>query len=68
MFERRELAQLQVLIALDAVGGADRREHFGLLDGIDTEVGLEVQVHLQHVRRITGLLGHQLDDFPLDAV
>ena len=67
VLERREVAELQVLLALDAVGLAHRGEHLGLLHGVDAEVGLEVEVHLQHVRRIAGLLGHDVED-PLHDV
>ncbi len=57
--ERREVLQLEIRVALDAVGRAHGGEELGLLDGVDAEVGLEVEVHGEHLARITGLLGDQ---------
>ena len=59
MSQRRIVAQLAVLIARDAVDLADGCEHLRLFDGIDSEVGFEVQIQVQHVFRIAGLLRHQ---------
>ena len=39
------------------VGLAHRRERLGLLHRVHAEVGLEVEVEIEHVRRVAGLLG-----------
>ena len=68
VLEGREVAELEALLALDAVGLADRGEGLGLLHGVDAEVGLEVEVHLEHVRGVAGLVGHDLEDLLDDGV
>ena len=45
----REIAELQVRVARDVVGLADGGEHLGLLDGVDAEVGFQVEIEVQHV-------------------
>ena len=49
---------------------AQRREHRDLLDGVDPEVGLEVEARLAHLHRVAGFLGdhlkHQLLDINLN--
>ena len=60
--EGRVVAQLQAVVAGDPVGLADRREHLGLLDGVDPEVGLEVEVQVEQVGRVAGLLGDDRED------
>ncbi len=57
--ERREVLQLEVGVAFDAVARAHRREELGLLDGVDPEVGFEIEIERQQVARIAGLLGDQ---------
>ena len=54
--------QLQRVVALDPVFLADGREQLRLLDGVDAEVGFEVEVHGQHLGRVAGLFGHQGHD------
>src|SRR5664280_2365968 len=54
-----KVAQLDVLVAGDAVGLPHRGEQLGLLDGVHTEVRLQVQVQVQHVLGIARLLRHQ---------
>ena len=58
----REIAQLQIGIARDVVSLADGGEHLRLLDGIDAEVGFQVEVQVQHVFGIAGLFDHQVQD------
>ena len=43
-------------------------EHLGLLDRIDAEIGFEVQVEVEHVGRIVGLLGDNPDHLFLDVI
>ena len=57
--EGRVVAQLQRLVAFDAVGLADLGEQLGLLDGVDAEVRFEVQVEVEELGRVAGLVGHQ---------
>ena len=59
-----EVAQLAVLIARNVVDLADRREHFRLFDGVDTEVGFEIQFQVQHVFGIASLLRHNRQNVP----
>ena len=66
--QRREVAQAQALDARDRPLLADGGEGLGLLHGIDAEVGLEVQVHVEQVGRVAGLLGDDGDDALGDRV
>src|SRR5271157_2285389 len=56
------VAQLAVLVARDVVDLADGREHFRLLDRVDTEISFEVEIHVQHVLWVTRLFHHQRED------
>ena len=47
--QRREIAQFQILVTRNVVRLADGGEHFRLLDGVDAEIGFEIQVQIQHV-------------------
>ena len=40
---------MQVVVAFDLVAVAHGCEHFGLLDGVDAEVGFEVQVEVEEL-------------------
>ena len=53
----REVAQLEVVVAFELVVLAHGGEHFGLLDGVDAEVGFEVEVGVQQVGGVAGHLG-----------
>ena len=66
--ERREVAQLELVVARDVVGLPHRREGLGLLHGVDAEVGLEVEVELEHVGGIAGLLGDDGEHTRFDRV
>ncbi len=60
------VAQGEVVVAFDVVFLADGGERFGLFDGVDPQVGFEVEFEVEHLGRIAGLLGHDgqhlLDD------
>ena len=58
MGEGGEVAQLQVLVAFDAEAFTHGGEDFGLFDGVDAEVGLEVQVEVEKFGGVAGHLGH----------
>ena len=62
------VAQLEVVVAVDAVALADGGEHLGLFDGVDAEVGFEVEVGVEHVGRVAGLLGDDRQDRGRDHV
>ncbi len=62
MLQRREIAQLKVLIALDVVNPADGRHQLRLLNRINPEVRFQIQLQVQHVFGIAGLLDHQCQD------
>ena len=66
--QRRVVAQLQRVVALDPIGLTDRREHLRLLDRVDPQVRLEVEVHVQQVRRVARLLSHHRQHPRLDPV
>ena len=59
------VAELDLVVAFDPEALADGGEHLGLLDGVDAEVGFEVEVEVQHVGRVAGLVGHQGEDLGL---
>jgi hypothetical protein len=56
-----ELAQCQVVVAFDAEPVADGGEDLGLFDGVDSEVGFQVQVEVEQLGRVAGHLGHDPD-------
>ncbi len=60
--QRGIVAQLAVLVARNVVDLANSGEHLRLLDGVDAEVGFEVEIEVEHVLRIAGLLDHQRQD------
>ena len=62
MRQGRIVAQLAVLVARNVVDLADGREHFCLLDGVHAEIGFQIEIDIQHVLRIAGLLDHQGKD------
>ena len=55
--EGGELAQLEGVVAFEVPLGADGGEDLGLLDGVDAEVGLEVEVGVEQVGGVAGHLG-----------
>ncbi len=64
--QRREVAQLEIVFARNVVGGADGRKHLRLLHGVDAEIRFQIQVEIEHVRRIAGLLGDDLQHLGLN--
>ena len=62
MAQRRVVAQLQIVLASNAEGLAYRRKHLGLLDRIDAKIRFEVEIRIQHVPRVAGLVGHDAED------
>src|SRR5271157_760187 len=62
MRQCRVVAELAVLVARDVVDLADCREHLRLLNRVNTKVGFQIEIQIQHVFWITGLLYHQLQD------
>ena len=55
--QRRVIAQLQVVAARDVERLPDGEERLGLLHRVDAQVGLHVEVKLQHLHRVAGLCG-----------
>ena len=66
MVERGVIAQLQAVVTLDPVRLTDAREHLRLLDRVDPQIRLQIQIHVQQIRRITRLLRHDRQHPPLD--
>src|SRR3954463_6786708 len=62
------VAQLASLIAGNVVDVADSRKHFGLLNGVDAQIGFEGEVEVEDVRGIAGFLYGQGQDALLDLV
>ena len=60
MPQRREVAQLHVVIARDAVDPANGSHQLRLLDRVNPEVGFEIKVKIQHVLRVAGLFDNQV--------
>ena len=56
------VAELELVVAFDAVGFADGGEEFGLFDGVDAEVGFEVEIEIEHLGWVAGLFGDQRQD------
>ena len=63
-----KVTQLEIRLAGDIVGLAHRGKDFGLLDGVDAEVGFEVEIEVKHVDGITSLFGDEAQDAVLDRV
>ena len=68
MVEGRVVAELELVVAFDAVFLADGGEQFGLFDGVDAEVGFEVEVEGEHLGGVAGLFGDEGDDACGDGV
>ena len=62
MPERRERPKLEIVLALDIVRLAHCSKGLGLLDGVDPEVGLEIELEVEHVGGISRLLGDDRQD------
>ena len=62
------VAQLAVLVARNVVGRADGGEHFRLFHGVDAEVGFEIEIEIQHVDGIAGLLHYECEDAILHGI
>ena len=54
MRESGEVAEPHVLIALDAEALPHRREHLGLLDRVDAQVGFQVEIEVEQITRVAG--------------
>src|SRR5579872_1676467 len=68
MSKGREIPQLEILIPWNIVGSTNGGEHLGLLDGVDTEVGFQVEIKIKHVLRVSGFFGDNRENFHLDRV
>ena len=67
MGEGGVVAELELVVAFDAEAFADEGEDLGLFDGVDAEVGFEVEVEVEHVGGVAGLVGHHGQDLGLDV-
>ena len=61
-FQRRVVAQAQTLHLRDAERLTHRSKRLSLLDRVDAEIRFQVEVKVQHVLRIAGLLCHDTED------
>ena len=68
VFESWIVAQLQLVLARDVERLANACEHLGLLHRVDTEIGLEIEIEVEHVSRIAGLLAHEREHLFRDRV
>jgi hypothetical protein len=64
--ERGKVAQLQVLIARYVVRRAHRGKHLRLFHRVDSEIGFQVEIEIQHLLGIASLLGNNVQDSLLD--
>ena len=62
MTEGGHVSQLDLVIEGDVIGLSHGGEGLRLLYGVDAEVGLHVEVQLEHLDGVSGLLGHQLQN------
>ncbi len=56
MAEGGEVAELEVFVSFEVVVAADGCEDFGLFDGVDAEVGFEVEVVIGRGSGMDGVL------------
>ncbi len=56
VFEGREVTQFEIFFAWNVIGAADGRKHFGLFDRVHAQVSFQIQVQIEHIHRIAGLL------------
>src|SRR5579864_1593532 len=63
-----EIAKLHIFVARNVVGRSDGGEHLGLLDRIDAEVRFQIEIEVQHIFRIAGLLGDDLEHLLLNRI
>ena len=68
MRESRKITELEILIARDVVRLADGGKHLGLLDGVDTKIGFQIEVEVEHVRWITRFFRHDFENPLLDGI
>ena len=68
MRERWVVAELAIFVARDVVNLPDRGKHFRLLHGVHAEIGFEVEIQIQHIFGIAGLLYRQCQDALFDCV
>ncbi len=57
--QRGVVAELGRVVAGNVIRLTNAGEDLGLLDGVDAEVGLQIEVERQHVRRVARLFGDQ---------
>jgi hypothetical protein len=57
-----EFSQLELIVAGNVVGLTHRGKGLGLLDGVDPEIGFEIELQIEHVGRVSGLLGDDGQD------
>ena len=56
-----EFAQLDLVIASNAVGFADGGKHLGLLHRVHAQVGFKVEIQIEHIHGIACLFGDQCE-------
>ncbi len=60
--QRRKIVQRDILARRDVEILAQLAEQLGLLDAVDAQVGLQVGIQLDDLRRIAGLLDHEINE------
>ena len=66
--QRVIVAQLEVVAARDVICLADGGKYLGLLDRVDAQVGLDVQLEVEHVGRVAGLFADDGQDLLSDGL
>ena len=62
MGEGGEVAEPEVLVALDAELRAYGGEDFGLLNGVDAQVGFQIEIEVEQFGRVAGHVRDDPDD------
>ncbi len=63
-----KIAQLHIFVARNVVCSSHGRKHLRLFDGVDAQVGFQVEIQVQHVFGISGLFSHDLENHLLDGI
>ena len=66
--ERAEVVERQAGVCRQAVLLSDLAEQLRLANAVDSQVRFQIQIQVEHVRRISSLLGDDFQDFRLHRI
>ena len=58
-----KIFKFKICLSRNLIGFSNSGKGLGLFNGIDAQIGLEIELHIEHIGRITRLLGDNLNDF-----